>query len=97
MLRGSKAPDGYKVPCGYLLAAVNYEGKPIFSPSTTRAIQADRDFPGLAANLGFVACHCGATDGTVDCAHRKASDMIRGAAEYLDVHSGAIADFPEIG
>ena len=33
-------------------------------------IQTDYDFPGVAANLGFVPCEeCNLTDGTVDCKH----------------------------
>lgn len=56
-------------------------------------IQTDWDFPGIASSFGWCPCHCGATDGTVDCPHKTASAMISEAAEYLDDHIGdSVAD-----
>lgn len=50
-----------------------------------RLVQTDWDFPGVAANLGFVPCRrCRETDGTVSCAHKTASRMIAEAREFLD-------------
>lgn len=60
-------------------------------------IQTDWDYPGTAATFGWVACKkCGYTDGTVDCAHKTASQMIQSAQEYLDnvVGSGKCVDDP---
>ena len=56
-------------------------------------IQTDWDFPGIASTFGWSPCHCGATDGTVDCPHKTASAMISEAAQYLDDHVGeSVAD-----
>ena len=57
-------------------------------------IQTDFDFPGIASTFGWTPCECGSTDGTVDCAHRKASDMIAEAQAFLDDHIGDQADDP---
>ena len=57
-------------------------------------IQTDWDYPGTASSFGWQACECGETDGTVDCPHRKASDMIAEAGNYLDDHIGNIIDDP---
>jgi hypothetical protein len=52
-------------------------------------IQSDWDFPGVASSFGWVPCRkCRATDGTVDCAHRTASEMISEAYDYLMAHLG---------
>jgi hypothetical protein len=50
--------------------------------------QSDWDFPGLASLLGFTPCDCGRTDGTVDCEHKTASEMICEAADFLDDRVG---------
>lgn len=50
--------------------------------------QADWDFPGLATSFGFVPCKCGRTDGSVDCPHKTASQMIAEAQDFLDEHIG---------
>lgn len=42
----------------------------------------------LASSLGYVPCECGVTDGTVDCEHKTASQMMQAAADYLDTHLG---------
>lgn len=47
-------------------------------------VQVDWDFPGLASAFGWVPCFCGDTDGTIDCPHRTATDMICEARDYLD-------------
>lgn len=57
-------------------------------------IQTDFDFPGIASTFGWTPCVCGATDGTVDCAHRTATDMIAEAQAFLDDHIGDQADDP---
>lgn len=72
---------------GYQISPLNSTQEPIF-------VQVDWDFPGIASAFGFSPCDCGDTDGTVDCAHHTASEMITAAREYLDEHSGEIAEDP---
>ncbi len=57
-------------------------------------VQTDFDHPGLASSFGYVACKCGETDGTVDCPHKTAGEMIIAATEYLDNNLGMITDDP---
>lgn len=56
-------------------------------------VQTDWDFPGVASTFGWCPCHCGTTDGTVDCPHNTASEMIAAAA-YLDDHVGESVEDP---
>lgn len=78
---------GY-APCSYLICRVH--GEPGHYDWSTRdegntvLVQTDWDYPGIASNFGFVPCDCGATDGTVDCEHKTAGEMISAAAEFLD-------------
>lgn len=57
-------------------------------------VQSDWDFPGLASTFGWVACDCRETDGTVDCEHRTASEMISEAHDYLQDHDGDEVEDP---
>jgi hypothetical protein len=57
-------------------------------------VQTDWDFPGLASTFGWSPCSCGRTDGTVDCDHRTADEMIAEAHEFLRAHVGDSADDP---
>jgi len=57
-------------------------------------VQTDWDFPGIASTFGWIPCPCGRTDGTVDCAHKTASDMIAEARAFLDDHIGATTEDP---
>lgn len=57
-------------------------------------IQTDWDYPGVASSFGWVACECGDTDGTVDCAHKKAGEMISDARAFLDAHDGETIEDP---
>ena len=70
--------DSPSVPCGYLVCDTGSERNLI--------VQTDWDFPGLASCMGYVPCNCGETDGTVDCAHKTASQMIEEARQYIDDH-----------
>jgi hypothetical protein len=57
-------------------------------------VQVDLDLPALASTFGSSPCRCGATDGTVDCAHRTAAEMIADARSFLSAHVGDTADDP---
>ena len=57
-------------------------------------VQTDWDFPGLASPFGWSPCSCGATDGTVDCDHKTAGEMIAAARDFLTAHVGDTADDP---
>ena len=56
--------------------------------SQTVYVQSDHNFPSLAHTFGWCACSCGLTDGTIDCKHRTATDMISEARQYLNAHIG---------
>jgi hypothetical protein len=56
--------------------------------------QSDWDFPGLASNFGYVPCKCGATDGTVNCTHKTATEMISAAYDFLSEHVGESIEDP---
>lgn len=74
--------EPYRFGC-YLIVAEAESGR-----RRTVLVQTDWDFPGVASRLGWVACPCGFTDGTVDCAHRKAGEMIADARAHLDASDG---------
>jgi hypothetical protein len=57
-------------------------------------VQTDWDYPGLASTFGWSPCPCGETDGTVDCPHRSADEMIAEAREFLRAHAGDTVDDP---
>lgn len=54
--------------------------------------QTDWDYAPLASRFGWVPCGCGATDGTVDCEHRKTGDMLAEAFEFLAERDGETFD-----
>jgi hypothetical protein len=60
----------------------------------TILVQTDWDFPILATTFGWSPCSCGATDGTVDCEHRTADEMIADAQAFLRAHAGDSTDDP---
>jgi hypothetical protein len=51
-------------------------------------VQSDWDYAGLASRLGWQACECGATDGTVDCPHHSVSEMLSSAFDFLAEKAG---------
>ena len=57
-------------------------------------IQTDWDYPGIASTFGFIPCECGETDGTVDCPHKSATEMINEARDYLNSCIGESVDDP---
>ena len=86
--------DPQYAPCGYLVCRVH--GEPGHYDWSTRddnntvLVQTDWGFPSLASAFGFVPCECGRTDGTVDCEHKTATEMITAAADWLDDHCGIV-------
>ncbi len=80
-------------PSGFLIVK---DGANPYSdaPGDTALIQTDWDFPGVASATGFVPCECGATDGTVDCQHHKAGDMVGAAYDWLRERDGQ--SFPDL-
>ena len=60
-------------------------------------IQSDWDYAGLASSLGWVPCECGRTDGTVDCEHKKVSEMLSSAFDYLAERDGDEFEFDAEG
>ncbi len=57
-------------------------------------VQTDWDFPGIASTFGWSPCACGATDGTVACAHKLVGVMIAEAQAFLDDHIGDQVEDP---
>lgn len=57
-------------------------------------IQTDWEYPSMATSFGWKACSCGRTDGTVNCAHKTASQMIGEAQDFLDDHIGDSIEDP---
>jgi hypothetical protein len=72
---------------GFTYLLVTEDGRDIL-------IQSDWDYPGIANTFGWVPCECGATDGTVNCLHKTASQMIAEAQEFLDDHIGDSVEDP---
>lgn len=87
--------DASYAPCGFLI--VKDSANPYSENSSDSAlIQSDWDFPGVASRMGFVPCACGATDGTVDCAHHTASEMTEAAYDFIRARAGEpFADLDE--
>ena len=55
--------------------------------------QTDWDYPRLVSDFGGdVICDCGETDGTVDCPHKTASEMITAADNWLFDNDGLEVD-----
>jgi hypothetical protein len=83
-------------PCAYLVCRVDENGNfNARDEENTLLVESDWDRPSLAANLGFVPCRdCGYTDGTVDCDHFTASEMIERATNFLDEHLDIPFDDP---
>jgi hypothetical protein len=83
--------DSSWAPGSYLIVPVGMGTR----DEGTELVQDDWGFPSLASNLGFVPCECGATDGTVDCAHFTATEMIGAAREFINKHLGEPFDASE--
>lgn len=64
------------------------------SDGRTLLIQTDYDYPGTAISFGWVPCKCGMTDGTINCGHKYASEMIVNAGNFLRKHIGDEVEDP---
>ena len=62
--------------------------------SLSRLVQSDWDFPLVASAFGWQSCSCGETDGTIDCEHRTANEMIWEAYDFLTAHVGKTIEDP---
>ena len=73
--------DSKYAPCGFVIVK---RGSNPYSDDA-KLIQSDWDFPGVATAMGWEACSCGSTDGTVDCeaCNRDATAMIGEAGEFI--------------
>jgi hypothetical protein len=71
---------------GFLITSLD-SGSDIF-------IQTNWDYPGIASTFGWQACTCGITDGTVDCQHNTASEMISDAYDFLVENDGECVEDP---
>ena len=77
--------SGY-APCGFLI--VKDGGDPYVDVDTV-LIQADWDYAGVASSMGWQACDCGDTDGTVPCEHKpNVADMLSSAYDHIRAHEG---------
>jgi len=76
--------DSKYAPSGFLIVR---DGHSPYDDKNTVLIQTDWDFPGVASTIGWVPCECGETDGTVDCPHKKATNMISEAYDFLRMHA----------
>ena len=70
------------------------EGGDIYNEEDTVLVQTDWDYPGVAANLGYVPCACRETDGTIPCKHKTVGQMIEEAAGWLTNHEGELFEDP---
>ncbi|GAF90789.1 unnamed protein product [marine sediment metagenome] len=77
--------DSQWTPCGFMI--VRDGGNPR-SEQDTLLVEIDYDYPGIASRMGYVPCDCGDTDGTVDCAHKTATQMIGEARQWIKDHEG---------
>ena len=84
--------DRTYTPCSFLIVP---KGGDPYDDTITTLIQTDWDWPGVAMAEGWQPCdQCRETDGTVDCQHRTASEMIQDARDWIDDHEGE--DFPAL-
>lgn len=85
--------DPSYAPSSYLLCRVDENGEwNTRDDENTILVQLDYDFCGIASSFGWEPCECGSTDGTIDCEHKTASQMIGEATEYLDDHIGTVIE-----
>ncbi len=79
--------DSKYCPSGFLIVP---DGVDPYDDDRTVAIDSDWDFPAVASSMGWQACECGRTDGTVDCidCKRQVSAMISEAYDYIEHRAG---------
>lgn len=92
--------DEQNVPGGFVVRPVSQWNKRSHrKEKPTRedmVIQTDWDYPGLASSMGWRACECGGTDGTVDCEKcgRVADRMMAEAYDWIRAHMNEKFDDP---
>ncbi len=57
-------------------------------------VQSDWDFPAVAQAFGWSPCSCRQTDGTIDCEHESATEMIAEAGAFLLSRVGETVEDP---
>ena len=79
--------DSSYAPCAFLIVP---DGGDPYDDKQTTLIQTDWDYPGIATSMGWTACQCGRTDGTVDCVKckRKVGTMISEAYDFIQEREG---------
>lgn len=66
----------------------------VASSGKSLLVQSDWDFPGVAQAFGWSPCSCRQTDGTIDCEHESATEMIAEAAAFLSSRVGETVEDP---
>ncbi len=56
-------------------------------------VQSDWDYASLACSLGWSPCECGRSDGTVNCEHWTASEMLADAFDFLSEYDGECFEY----
>jgi hypothetical protein len=70
---------------------MEYQNRKQFTEEESLLIQTDWDYPPTASTFGWTPCpECSNTDGTIDCEHKTASQMISEAHDYLCENIGKV-------
>lgn len=78
--------DSNYAPVGFLIVRENCSP---YDDVNTHLVQSDWEYPLVASSCGYVACkECDRTDGTIDCAHHTASEMIAAAYDFMAALDG---------
>jgi len=72
--------------CSFLITLLDENKEPSI------LVQTDWEYPAFASDLGWSPCDCGDTDGTVDCKHKTASQMICEAKQVLLDACGTVVE-----
>jgi hypothetical protein len=72
--------------CSFLITLLDGDKEPSI------LVQTDWEYPAFASELGWEPCDCGETDGTVDCQHKTASQMISEASQVLLEACGTVIE-----
>lgn len=82
MMRCYLFRDPSFTPSGFLVVRKGFDP---YDDENAVLIQSDWEWPNIAKYLGYQPCdQCDKTDGTVDCEHYNADNMIAGAWDYME-------------